>query len=137
MIDQNAAVSAGNIATAMQQVSASAQQAGLDINTTMGYISTIADVSQRDPSSVGASLRTIISRYGTVKAGAFSGMGVDNTGDDLENINDIEKVLRRLGISIRTSTMEFRALDEVLGEIADKWMEYSSVERNAIEWQSP
>ena len=132
MIDQNAAVSAGNIATAMQQVSASAQQAGLDINTTMGYISTIADVSQRDPSSVGASLRTIISRYGTVKAGAFSGMGVDNTGDDLENINDIEKVLRRLGISIRTSTMEFRALDEVLGEIADKWMEYSSVERNAI-----
>ena len=56
MIDQNAAVSAGNIATAMQQVSASAQQAGLDINTTMGYISTIADVSQRDPSSVGASL---------------------------------------------------------------------------------
>lgn len=59
-------------------------------------------------------------------------MGVDNTGDDLENINDIEKVLRRLGISIRTSTMEFRALDEVLGEIADKWMEYSSVERNAI-----
>ena len=61
-------------------------------------------------------------------------MGVDNTGDDLENINDIEKVLRRLGISIRTSTMEFRALDEVLGEIADKWMEYSSVERNAINW---
>ena len=132
MIDQNAAVSAGNIATAMQQVSASAQQAGLDINTTMGYISTIADVSQRDPSSVGASLRTIISRYGTVKAGAFAGMGVDNTGDDLENVNDIEKVLRRLGISIRTQTMEFRALDDVLEDVADRWMEFSSVERNAI-----
>lgn len=132
MIDQNAAVSAGNIATAMQQVSASAQQAGLDIDTTMGYISTIADVSQRDPSTVGASLRTIISRYGTVKAGAFSGMGVDNTADDLENINDIEKVLRRLGISIRTDTMEFRALDDVLDDIADNWMKYSSVERNAI-----
>ena len=56
MIDQNAAVSAGNIATAMQQVNASAQQAGLSLDTTMGYISTIADVSQRDPSSVGASL---------------------------------------------------------------------------------
>ena len=59
-------------------------------------------------------------------------MGVDNTGDDLENINDIEKVLRRLGISIRTNTMEFRALDDVLSEVADHWMEYSSVERNAI-----
>lgn len=132
MIDQNAAVSAGNIATAMQQVSASAQQAGLDIDTTMGYISTIADVSQRDPSSVGASLRTIISRYGTVKAGAFAGMGVDNTTDDLENINDIEKVLRRLGISIRTNTMEFRALDDVLSEVAGRWNDLSSVERNAI-----
>ena len=132
MIDQNAAVSAGNIATAMQQVSASAQQAGLDIDTTMGYISTIADVSQRDPSSVGASLRTIISRYGTVKAGAFAGMGVDNTTDDLENINDIEKVLRRLGISIRTSTMEFKGLDDVLGTVASRWNEWSSVERNAV-----
>lgn len=132
MIDQNAAVSAGNIATAMQQVSASAQQAGLDIDTTMGYISTIADVSQRDPSSVGAALRTIISRYGTVKAGAFAGMGVDNTTDDLENINDIEKVLRRLGISIRTSTMEFKAMDDVLGEVAGRWNEWSSVERNAV-----
>ena len=134
MIDQNAAVSAGNIATAMQQVSASAQQAGLDIDTTMGYISTIADVSQKDPSSIGSSLRTIISRYGTVKAGAFSGMGTDNTGDDLENINDIEKVLRKLGISIRTSTMEFKSLDSVLDEVADHWMEYSSVERNAIKY---
>ena len=132
MIDQNAAVSAGNIATAMQQVSASAQQAGLNIDTTMGYISTIADVSQKDPGSIGSSLRTIISRYGTVKAGAFSNMGVDNTGDDLENINDIEKVLRRLGISIRTNTMEFRDLDEVLDEIADRWVELSSVEQNAI-----
>ena len=132
MIDQNAAVSAGNIATAMQQVSASAQQAGLDIDTTMGYISTIADVSQRDPSSVGASLRTIISRYGTVKAGAFAGMGIDNTTDDLENINDIEKVLRRLGISIRTSTMEFKGLDDVLGTVASRWNEWSSVERNAV-----
>ena len=132
MIDQNAAVSAGNIATAMQQVSASAQQAGLDIDTTMGYISTIADVSQRDPSSVGSSLRTIISRYGTVKAGAFAGMGIDNTTDDLENVNDIEKVLRRLGITIRTSTMEFRGLDDVLGEVAGKWNEWSSVERNAV-----
>lgn len=132
MIDQNAAVSAGNIATAMQQVSASAQQAGLNINTTMGYISTIADVSQRDPGSVGSSLRTIISRYGTVKAGAFSKMGVDNIGEDLENINDIEKVLRRLGISIRTNKMEFRALDEVLDEVADRWVELSSVEQNAI-----
>lgn len=134
MIDQNAAVSAGNIAEAMKQVSASAQQAGLNLDTTMGYISAIADVSQKDPSSIGASLRTIISRYGTVKAGAFTGLGSGDTGDDLENVNDIEKVLRKLGISVRTTTMEFRDLDQVLDEVADKWTEYSSVEKNAINY---
>lgn len=64
MIDQNAAVSAGNIATAMQQVNASAQQAGLSLDTTMGYISAIADVSQKDPGSIGSSLIKNIVRIG-------------------------------------------------------------------------
>ncbi|MBO7695544.1 MAG: phage tail tape measure protein [Methanobrevibacter sp.] len=132
MLDQSAAVSAGEVATAMQSLSTTAQQAGLDIDTTMAYVSTIADVTQKEASTIGASLRTIISRYGNVKAGAFSNMGSENVGEDLENINDIEKVLRRMGISIRTSTMEFRALDTVLEELAEKWETYSTVEKNAI-----
>ena len=132
MLDQSAAVSAGEVATAMQSLSTTAQQAGLDIDTTMAYVSTIADVTQKEASTIGASLRTIISRYGNVKAGAFSNMGSENVGEDLENINDIEKVLRRMGISIRTSTMEFRALDAVLEELAEKWETYSTVEKNAI-----
>lgn len=73
-----------------------------------------------------------MSRYGNVKAGAFVNMGESDTGDDLENINDIEKVLRRVGISIRTNTMEFKKIDEVLNELGDSWSTYTTVEKNAI-----
>lgn len=133
-IDQNAAVSAGQIATALQTVATSAQQAGLGLDETMAYISTIADVTQREASVVGTSLRTIISRYGNVKAGKFSNMNttLGSEEDDTESLNDIEKVLKKIGISIRSSTMEFRDMDEVLQELSEKWITLGSVERNAI-----
>lgn len=49
-----------------------------------------------------------------------------------ESVNDIEKVLNTIGISIRTSTMEFRDFSDVLDDVAEKWTSLSSVEKAAI-----
>lgn len=54
------------------------------------------------------------------------------TGETDESINDIEKVLSAIGISIRTSSMEMRDFSEVLDELADKWVTLTSVEQNAV-----
>lgn len=67
MIDQSAAVSAGDVATAMQNLSTTAQQAGLDINTTMAYVGTIADITQKDAGSIGSSLNQICSYGGQIR----------------------------------------------------------------------
>lgn len=131
-VDMAAAVSAGDIAEGLSRVSTSAQLAGLDMDKTIGILSTIGEVTQRDLGSVGDSLKTLLSRYGNVKAGVFTQMGLDDDGETTENINDIEKVLRQLGISIRTTSLEMRSVDEVLDELASKWSTLDTVTKNAI-----
>lgn len=132
-VDMEAAVSAGGIAAAMQNVATTAQTAGLSLDKTIGYISTIIETTQRDPSSVGMGMRTILARYGNVKAGAFTKMtGMEDSDTDLENINDIEKVLGKVGIRIRENAQEFRNFGDVIDELSLKWQKYDSVTKNAI-----
>lgn len=129
-LDMNYAASAGEIGEAMSRTSAIASQMGLSIDETAAMVTTIMDITQQSAEMAGTAVRSILSRYGNVKAGSFVSMMTE--GEDLEKINDIEKVLSVLGISIRNSKMEMRDMGEVLDELAKKWNTLSSVEQNAI-----
>lgn len=129
-LDMNYAASAGEIGEAMARTSAIASQMGLSLDETAAMVTTIMDVTQQSAEMAGTAVRSILSRYGNVKAGSFVSMMTE--GEDLEKINDIEKVLGVLGISIRNSKMEMRDMGEVLDELAKKWNTLSSVEQNAV-----
>lgn len=132
-VDMDAAASAGGIAAALQNVATTAQLAGVSLDETIAYATTIIETTQRDASSVGMALRTIMSRYGNVKAGAYTKMNLESSSDtDLENLNDIEKVLGKIGINIRSTNTEFRSFSEVLDELGDKWATLDNVSKNAI-----
>ena len=132
-VDMKAAVSAADIGAALQNVATTAQLAGVSLDETIAYASTIIETTQRDASSVGMALRTIMSRYGNVKAGAYTKMNLESSSDtDLENLNDIEKVLGKIGINIRSTNTEFRSFSEVLDELGDKWATLDNVSKNAI-----
>lgn len=130
-IDQVAAISAGNLAEGLARVSTTAQQAGLSLDETAAMVTTITEVTQRDASTAGEALRTLISRYSNVKAGVFTSMG-EEAEETSGNINDIEKVLGKLGIRIRTSGTEMRSIEDVLDELAEKWDTLDDVSRNAV-----
>lgn len=132
-VDMSAATSAGDIAEALRQFATTAQLSGMDLNESIAMATTIMDVSQKDAASTGNAIKTILSRFGNVKAGTYSGMNI--TGDQnetTESLNDIDKVLSKLGISLRTSNLEFRDFDDVLDDIAAKWETLDSVSKNAI-----
>lgn len=130
-IDQVAAISAGNLAEGLARVATTAQQAGLSLDETAAMVTTITEVTQRDASTAGEALRTLISRYSNVKAGVFTDMS-DAADETSGNINDIEKVLGKLGIRIRTSGTEMRSIEDVLDELAEKWSTLDDVSRNAV-----
>lgn len=132
-VDMSAATSAGDIAEALRQFATTAQLSGMNLDESIAMATTIMDVSQKDASSTGNAIKTMLSRFGNVKAGTYSGMNI--TGDQnetTESLNDIDKVLRKLGISLRSSNLEFRDFDDILDDIATKWETLDSVSKNAI-----
>lgn len=132
-IDLKAATSAGDIAEGLAQFANLGSLAGVDIDQAAAYVATIADVTQKTGSSAGQALKTIISRYGNVKAGAYNKLNVDSESSDIsENLNDVERVLSKIGISIRSTNLEFKDFDEILEEVADRWDTLDNVSKRAI-----
>ena len=133
-LDAKYATTAGDIATALSRTSAVAREAGLSLDQTAAALTTMIDVSQQDASSVGNAFRTILARYGNVKATAFTSLVGDSEDIDDTNgsINDTEKVLGAIGIKIRSSSSDMRDFDDVMDELADKWVTLTDVEKNAV-----
>lgn len=132
-VDLDAATSAGNIAEALSRNSVSAQNAGVDLDRLIGYVTEVLQVTQKSASSVGESFKTIFARYQNVKASAFKSMDLsEEAAETTEGINDIERVLNKVGIKIRISSKEFASFDSILAQLAENWIKYSSVEKAAI-----
>ena len=132
-IDVEAATSAGEIANALQFFANAANINGVNIDQASAMAATIMDVSQVSGSTAGNALKTILSRYGNVKAGAYSNVNPAYDNDETtQNLNDVERVLSQIGISVRDSNLQFREFDDVLQDIADKWIILDSVSKNAI-----
>lgn len=132
-LDVKAATTAGDIAQGLSQFANIARLGGVSIDQAAAYVATIADVNQMSGVTVGQSLKTIMSRYGNVKAGAYNKLNVDSESNDTsEKLNDVERVLNKMGISIRKTNLEFKDFDEVLDEIADKWGTLDNVTKRAL-----
>lgn len=132
-LDLKAATTAGDIAEGLAQFANLGSLSGVDIDQASAYVATIADVTQKSGSSVGQAMKTILSRFGNVKAGAFNKINLDEeNGDTTEKLNDVERVLNKLGISMRDTNLQFKDFDEVLDEIAEKWDSLDNVSKKAI-----
>lgn len=118
-LDVEAATTAGDIAEGLAQFANLATLNGVDIDQASAYVATIADITQQSGNSVGNAMKTIMSRYGNVKASAYDTINLNNSTDtSSDDLNDVEKILTKLGISMRDTNLEFKDFDEILDEIA-------------------
>lgn len=132
-LDVKAATTAGDIAEGLSQFANIASLNGVSIDQASAYVATIADVTQASGTSVGQALKTIMSRYGNVKAGAYNKLDVGSEDSDTtEKLNDVERILSKMGIAIRKTNLEFKDFDEVLDEIAVKWGTMDNVSKKAV-----
>lgn len=125
-VDMIAAANAGDMATAMSQTATSAQIAGVSMDTLIGYIATVKEVTQDSAESVGTFYKTLFARMNNVAAGNFVD---EETG---ESLNDVEKVLNELGISLRDTNGQFRSSSEILSEVGNRWESFDTIQQHAI-----
>ena len=73
-------------------------------------------------------LKTILSRYQDIKIGGNDGFLSDGVG-----VANVEKVMKQVGVSIKENDTTFRAFDDVLKDLAEKWNTLNSVEQASVE----
>lgn len=124
-VDLNSATSAAGLAEAMSRVANMASIAGVNMDKLLSYLATVGEVTQKDMSSIGESFQTMFSRMGNIKIGKM-------TDDNGESLNDVEKVLKNIGITLRDSKSSFRDFSDVLDDIGNRWNSLTQVEQNAL-----
>lgn len=124
-VDMAAAVSVGGLAEGMSKTANSARLAGVEMDTLLGYLAAVGEVTQQDMASIGNAFKTMFARYSNVKLNKL----VD---DDGESLNDYERILTRVGIRLRDNLGEFRDFTDVLDDVQAKWSSLTEVEQSAI-----
>lgn len=108
---------ADEIGTAMQKVSAVADQAGISFEWLGSYIATLSEKTRLAPEAIGTAMNSILSRLQQIKQKGFN-------DEDIYKINDIAKALGSLEKPIALmdeATGEWRAFPDILNDIADQW----------------
>ncbi len=123
-IDNIAATSAGELATAMQYSSAIANETGISFENLAAMIGAVSSNTRLSAEMIGQAFKTMAVRMQSVKAGA-----IDETGMSL---NNVEKTLSNVGISLRDSADSFRPLEDVIADVAVKWKDLNEVQRAQI-----
>ena len=115
----HSAADIGELATAMSKAASQANQAGLSFDQYNAYLATMIEATREAPENIGTSMKTIMSRMQQIKTG-------ENTEDGVD-VNQVEKALRSVNVSLRDTEGQLKDLDEVLGELGPKW---NTLDRN-------
>lgn len=110
----------------MSKTANSARLAGVSMDELLGYIATVAEVTQQSASTVGTAFKSLFSRFSKIAAGTFVD---EETG---ENLNEISRVLGKLNIELYRTDGSMRSVSDVLKEVSAGWKNYTDVEKNSI-----
>lgn len=123
-IDLESASDAGGIGSALTKVASQANNAGVSLEKTAA-MATVKDVTQANDETIGNAMKSILARMNNIKAGKF----VDDNG---EALNDVEKVLNKIGISMRDNNDQFLDSETILDTVADKWESFDKKTQKAV-----
>ena len=104
------------LAVAMSKTASSAESVGSSFENTTAMLAVMVETTRESAQNLGSALKSIISRYGEMKAGK-------TTDEDGEAIyyNKVDQALASVGISLKDAQGQFRDFDDVIFELSKKW----------------
>ena len=120
----HAAASVNDIATAMSRTAAIANSAGMEFETTSAMLTTMIEATQESPETLGTAMKTVVARFTELKN------NVSDTESEFEDLdyNKVDKALKSIGVALKDTNGQFRDIDEVFLEVAEKW---DTLDRNS------
>lgn len=125
-VDLESASDAGGLAKSMSRCASAAKMAGVSMDTLIGYIATVKEVTQDSDEAVGNMFKSVFSRMNQIRAGKFVDL---ETG---ESLNDTEKVLNKIGIVTRDVNNQLIDSEQILDSIGKSWETYDSNTQKAL-----
>jgi hypothetical protein len=117
----------------MSKTAQNAQLAGLNIDQLGAIISGLRDTTGRSESELATSLNGILTRLYNVKLGKYKIELEDGSTEDItESLNNVEDMLKTVGMNIRTSKGEFKDVADIIDELVTKWDKLNDVQKNAV-----
>lgn len=124
---------AGKLSTALAKTAQNAQLAGVNIDELGAIISGLRDTTGKTENEIATSLNSMFSRLYNVKLGKYEIELEDGTTENIsESINNVERMLKTVGMSIRTSKGDFKEVTEIINELVDNWDKFNDVQKNSI-----
>ena len=121
MVGAVSAADFNELSVAMEKTASSAYTAGIDFDHLLGYLGKMIEVTREAPANLGTAMKTIIARFEDMKKDPMAIL------EDGVSANKVEAALATIGIALRNSEGEFRALQDVMDELGGKW---NSLTRN-------
>ena len=106
------------ISTAMEKVASLAHNAGMELETTAAFLAQMIETTREAPENLGTALKTVVARFQEMKQDPTK--LVDSEGVMLD-ANKVDKALKSIGVQLMDTNGEFRKLDDVFLEIAQRW----------------
>lgn len=106
------------IATAMTKTASIANAANMEFETTAAFLTQMIETTRESAENLGTAMKTIIARFTEMKEAPTGITEVD--GEEVD-VNKVDKALRSVGVTLKDTTGQFRDLDDVFLELAQKW----------------
>ena len=106
------------ISVAMTKTASIASSAGMEFETTAAFLSQIIETTRESAETAGTAMKTVIARFQELKKDPAEIGEVDG---EVVDANQIETALRSVGVALRDTDGQFRQLDQVFLELAEKW----------------
>ena len=123
-VDNVAATSVRELATALQYSAAIASETGVSFEQLVSYIGVVSETTRQNAESIGQGMKTMLTRMQDIKGGKLDEDGL--------GINNVEIALKKANIELRDSRDSFRDFGGVLEELAGKWGTLSETEQAFI-----
>lgn len=118
------AASTDEIAEGLEKFAAIADTVGLSYETAAAAVATVVDKTRQSADVVGTSFKTIFAR--------MEGLTLGETLDDGVNLNKYSAALQSVGIEVLNASGELRSMDDLLGELGEKWQYFGEETQIAL-----